>query len=236
MDACPRTSPLRSARSSSTAWSLSGPAACVLIGEACRRVPTPRHSPVPRSSARVRGAELVGRRFTAPVRVLRRHARTPLSCLAGDFVAIDEGTGHSPDGARFRRGRPTRLRGGRDRRHLPGRRPGSLHDEVADLAGLQVFEANAAIIAALRNAGACADRGVHPQLPALLADRHAPHLPGDDLVVGNDVLRDAHRSVQTGEAAHPSPSRSPFRGLRRGSVSETVSSGGRFGGALRPVP
>ena len=47
--------------------------------------------------------------------------------LGEDFVAHGRGHRHRPDGARVRRGRPARLRGGRDTRRLPGGRPGPLH-------------------------------------------------------------------------------------------------------------
>ena len=104
--------------------------------------------------------------------------------LGADFVAMDEGTGIVQMAPGF---------GEDDQRvceavGIPVICPVDDHarfsEEVADLAGVHVFDANARIIERLAGRRRPREgRGVHPQLPALLEDRHAPHLPGDELVV-----------------------------------------------------
>ena len=156
--------------------------------------------------------------------------------LGEDFVAIDEGTGivqMAPgfgeddqraceaagipvvcpvdDRARFTAEVP-RLR----------RRPGLRRQRRASSS-------------ACASAGALAPgRGVHPQLPPLLADRHAAHLPGHELLVrAGDRHQGPHGRAQPADPAGcPStsataPSASGWRGRGTGRSAGTVSGGRR---------
>ncbi|MGA2528584.1 MAG: isoleucine--tRNA ligase [Acidimicrobiales bacterium] len=101
----------------------------------------------------VRGAELVGRRF---VPLFDYFSDTPgaFVVLGGDFVAMDEGTGIVQMAPGFGEDDQRACEAAGIPVICPVDDRASFTDEVADLAGLQVFEANAPIIAKLKNAGA----------------------------------------------------------------------------------
>ena len=137
--------------------------------------------------------------------------------LGADFVSTEEGTGHSPRGPGFRRGRPTRLRGGRYPGGLPrSTRRGRFTAEVPPYQGMQVFDANRAVVADLRQNGALLRHGqLRAFLPALLADGHAPHLQGCQLLVrrGDGHKGQQMRRAQPGDQLGPGAR--PRRGFRQ---------------------
>ncbi len=100
--------------------------------------------------------------------------------LAGDFVTTEDGTGtvHMAPGFGEDDQRVCEEHGiprGRARR----RRPAASPPRCPTSQGLQVFDANTEIITALRANGALVRQDSYePQLPALLAHRHAAHLQG----------------------------------------------------------
>ena len=126
-----------------------------------------------------------------PRRRLRRHRR---------------GHRRRAHGARLRRGRPAGLRGRRHRRSsCPSTTQGRFTDEVPDWAGVNVFDANPEIIRHLKAAGRRRPpRDLRPQLPALLAHRHADHLPGHVVLVraGHRLPR-PHGRAQPGDQLDP---------------------------------
>ena len=133
--------------------------------------------------ARSTGADSSGA-ASAPCSRTSRARRVPSSSSASDFVAMDEGTGIVQMAPGFGEDDQRACEAAGIAVVAPVDDRARFTGEVPDFAGVQVFDANAGIIERLRSAGALlAGRGVHPQLPPLLADRHAAHLPGHELVV-----------------------------------------------------
>ena len=95
----------------------------------------PRRSHVQAAVPVLRGPR---ERLPHPRRGLRRHRG---------------GHRHRPHGAGLRRGRPEGLRGERHRPRLPGDEKGRFTSEVSDWQGINVLEANPAIIAHLKERG-----------------------------------------------------------------------------------
>ena len=158
--------------------------------------------------------------------------------LGGDFVAMDEGTGIVQMAPGFGEDDQRACEAAGIPVVCPVDDRRAFTDEVPDFAGVQVFDANARIIERLAASGVLVRaRGVHPQLPALLAYRHAPHLPGDELVVrGGDRSSKTAWSSSTGRSpgcpstSATAPSASGWKGRGTGR-----SAGTAFGATPIPV-
>ena len=170
-----------------------------------------------RWSRRVKGATLVGRTLRAAVPLLRRApptrsgcspptsstpTRAPASCTWRPASART--TSGVCDGDRHRDGGPGRRRGPLHRRGARLGRPERLRGQPADHPRPQATRARS-----------CATTRYDAQLPALLAHRHAAHLPRDDVVV-----RRGHRVPRPHGRAQPADQLDPrARARRRSSAS-----------------
>ena len=219
---CRPTSPSPSGPTSTTRCYETRTAAPLRPRRGHRRQATPRSSRAPSRSAPSPGAELVGQRYTPLFPFFADTPRTPSVVLGRRLRRHRRGHRRRPHRARLRRGRP----GGRAR--PPASRPscpvdehGRFTAEVPDYAGLQVFDANPRDHhAPSRTEGVVVRHETYDHsLPALLAHRHAAHLPGR-VVAGSckvtaikDRMRRAQPADQLGARARP---RRQLRQVARG--------------------
>ena len=167
VDAARRTSPRRSTRRATTG--------CARTASGCSR----RASPTTTSSAALPGSELVGLRYEGPFDNLA--ARAPAvehRVVPWDEVSLEEGTGivHIATGCGgedFELGRSLGLPV-----LTPVDEAGHFYDDYGWLHGLSTVEAADQIVGDLAERGLPRQRRhARAQLPALLALRHAAHLP-----------------------------------------------------------
>jgi isoleucyl-tRNA synthetase len=136
---------------------------------------TPPSSATP-PGGHLRGADLAGRTYT-PLFPYFADA----DAASGSWPTTSSTTRTAPASCTWppvRRGRPAGVRGQRHRAGGAGRRAGRYTAEVAEWAGVNVFEANPTSSPPQGRGPGRAPRHLRPQLPALLAHRHADHLPG----------------------------------------------------------
>ena len=194
-------------------------------GGACRRLsrsPRGRRAPGGIQGVGARGAALptavpvlLGptRRLPGARRRLRRHRRGH--------------RGRAPR-AGLRRGGLRRVQGGGHRRGVPGRRPRPFHRRGPSLRGAAGVRRQPPHHR--RPEGRRRPRRgqeLHPQLPALLADRHAAHLQGRGLVVrGGHRRQGPHDRAQPGDRLGPRP----HQGRRLREVARRSARTGRSAG------
>ena len=145
---------------------------------------------------------------------------TRFRVLVDDFVTDDDGTGDRAHGARLRRGRPAgRARPTASCWCAPSTTRDASPPRSPTTSGINVFDANPQIIADLKDRGAVVRHDTYrPQLPALLAHRHADHLQGRVVVV-----RRGHRVPRPPGRAQPGDQLDP----RRTCATASSASGSR---------
>ncbi len=139
---------------------------------------------------RLTGADLLGRRYTPPFTYFAGHEHAHV-VLAADYVTTEDGTGLVHIAPAFGEEDKAVTDAAGIAAVVPVDAAGRFTSEVADYAGLQVFDANAAIVDDLRTAtggttgrvghprhGAAAPGDLRPPLPALLALQEAADLQG----------------------------------------------------------
>ena len=171
-------------------------------GDATSSSARPRVGAVRRASSarprvvRHRQGRRAGRaHLRAAVPLLRRHARTRFRVLAGDFVDTDEGTGIVHIAPGFgeddqRVGEANGIAARRARSTTRAASPPRCPTGPASTCSTPTRRSSATSRTQRRGP---APRDLRPQLPALLAHRHAAHLPGDVVLV-----RAGHRLHATG--------------------------------------
>ena len=166
------------------------------------------------------GADLVGLQLRAAVPLLRRPAATASGSSSDDFVAPTRRHRRRPHGPRLRRGRPAGVRGGRHRARRARSTTRALHRRGPRLRRPERLRRQPG-----RSSRDLKDRGrrgaprhLRPQLPALLAHRHADHLQGRVVVV-----RRGHRLPRPAGRAQPGDQLDP----RRTCATASSASGSR---------
>ena len=190
-------------------------------GDRRRRVPppTPSSSATPSPWRTLPGLGAGRAHLPAALPVLRRPRPAPSGCSAADFVATDEGTGVVHLAPGFGEEDFDVCQAAGIAVVCPVDDRARFTSEVPPYAGQLVFDANRRHHRRSEGRrGARRGQVLHPQLPPLLAHRHAAHLQGGGLVV-----REGDRRQGPHDRAQPARS----TGSRRTSATAPSGSGSK---------
>ena len=144
-----------------------------VLAEARRRRTTSASSPAPTRVGTVKGAELVGRRYT-PLFPFFADQPNAFRVLAADFVTTEDGTGVVHMAPGFGEDDQNVCEANGIDTVVPVDAQGRFTAEVEPWAGMHVFDANPPSSATSRTRGRVVrHETLRPQLPALLALRHS---------------------------------------------------------------